>query len=69
MHFETPSIDDIIKHCIDEIWEKYDDDNNGYLDREETKAFIKDSLKGEEEVKNNISQQEDDQLEEEMSNK
>ena len=65
MQFETPSVDEIIKHCIDEIWDKYDDDNNGYLDREETKAFIKDSLKGED--KEDGDQEEDD--EEEMSNK
>ena len=34
-------------HCIDKIWIEYDDDGNGYLDREETRAFIQSSLKGE----------------------
>ena len=46
MKFEAPTIDEIIRHCIDKIWIQYDDDGNGYLDREETKAFIRDSLKG-----------------------
>ena len=47
LQFEAPTIDEIIRHCIDKIWIQYDDDGNGYLDREETKAFIRDSLKGE----------------------
>ena len=34
-------------NCIDKIWDQYDVDNSGYLDREETRAFIKESIKGE----------------------
>ncbi|CAK4648966.1 hypothetical protein LEN26_021184 [Aphanomyces euteiches] len=29
-----------IDACIDEIWESFDQDKNGYLDRAETKKFI-----------------------------
>ena len=39
-------MDDVLRIYIDKIWIKYDDDNNGYLDREETKQFISDSIKG-----------------------
>ena len=35
-----PETDDIIRKCIDQIWEQYDEDNSGYLDREETRRFI-----------------------------
>ena len=33
-------------NCIEKIWDQYDVDNSGYLDREETMAFIKESIKG-----------------------
>lgn len=29
---------------IDNIWHKYDDDGNGYLDKDETRNFIIDSI-------------------------
>ena len=31
---------------MDEIWTKYDDDNSGELDKEETKLFVQDTLAG-----------------------
>ena len=31
---------------MDEIWSKYDDDNSGELDKEETKLFVQDTLAG-----------------------
>ena len=31
----APDIDEVIKNCIDTIWDKYDDDDSGYLDKEE----------------------------------
>ena len=37
-------IDRVIQKCVDEIWSKYDDDNNGFLDKDETKKFVKDTL-------------------------
>ena len=37
-------IDDIIAKLIDEIWDKYDIDNSGALDREETKRFVMETL-------------------------
>ena len=37
-------IDNVISKCVDEIWSKYDDDGNGYLDKEETKRFVQDTL-------------------------
>ena len=33
-------IDDIVMKCIDEIWDKYDADESGYLDKEECFNFI-----------------------------
>ena len=43
--FEKMSeIDSVIEKCVEEIWNKYDDDGNGYLDKEETKHFVKDTL-------------------------
>lgn len=30
----------MLKQCIDEIWQEYDKDYNGYLDKEECKRFI-----------------------------
>ena len=44
MSGDNTEIDNVIAKCVDEIWSKYDDDNNGYLDKEETKAFVKDTL-------------------------
>ena len=44
---EAPEIDDILVQCIDRLWNKYDDDNSGYLDKSETKVFIRESLYGE----------------------
>ena len=37
-------IEAVIKKCVEEIWVKYDDDNNGFLDKNEAKQFVKDTL-------------------------
>ena len=37
-------IDTIIEKCIDDIWKQYDKDNSGFLDKSETKNFIKNTL-------------------------
>lgn len=37
-------IDEIINKCIDEIWKNYDKDNSGFLDKQEAKNFIKNTL-------------------------
>ena len=33
-------MDKVLKDCVDEIWEHYDEDGNGTLDKSECKAFI-----------------------------
>ena len=40
----STDIDTIINKCVDDIWTKYDKDNSGFLDKEETKAFVKDTM-------------------------
>ena len=35
------SVDTLIGHCIEEIWNEFDDDGNGDLDFEETTGFVK----------------------------
>ena len=37
-------IDVVITKCVDEIWSKYDKDNSGELDKNETKQFVMDTL-------------------------
>ncbi len=37
-------IDITIEKCIDDIWRTYDKDNSGYLDKNETKQFVKNTL-------------------------
>jgi hypothetical protein len=34
-----------IKKCVDDMWGEYDEDNNGFLDKEKTKKFVKDIIK------------------------
>lgn len=41
-----PDVDEIIKGCIESIWDKYDTDGNGYLDKEECFEFIMESVQG-----------------------
>jgi Ca2+-binding EF-hand superfamily protein len=36
--------EEAIKGVIDNIWDKYDDDKSGALDRDETKKFVQDTL-------------------------
>ena len=33
-------VDKVIQSCVDDIWDEYDRDGNGTLDRDETKRFI-----------------------------
>ena len=40
----SADIDTIIQKCVDDIWTKYDQDNSGFLDKEETKKFVKDTM-------------------------
>ena len=40
----STDIDTIINKCVDDIWDKYDKDMSGFLDKEETKAFVKDTM-------------------------
>mmetsp|Transcript_2824 Transcript_2824/g.1936 ORF Transcript_2824/g.1936 Transcript_2824/m.1936 type:complete len:88 (+) Transcript_2824:57-320(+) len=41
----SANIDEIIEKCIDDIWKKYDKDNNGHLDKHETRLFVQQTLK------------------------
>ena len=41
---QNHEIDAVIRKCVDEIWIKYDEDGNGFLDKQETKQFVKDTL-------------------------
>ena len=38
------SVHDIISNCVEDIWSDFDDDDNGYLDKQETLAFVKRQL-------------------------
>ena len=33
-----------LKEVVDDLWDKYDDDYNGFLDKDETRNFMKDIL-------------------------
>ena len=35
----------IIAQCVDEIWDVFDDDNSGFLDKDETKRFVESTMK------------------------
>ena len=37
-------LDQIIDNTIEEIWTNYDKDNSGFLDKTETKQFVKNTL-------------------------
>ena len=39
-------LDMIVAQCVDEIWQVFDDDNSGQLDKEEAMKFIKVTLQG-----------------------
>ena len=41
-----PDVNIILQSCIDKIWTQYDEDNSGYLDREEAKKFVTESISG-----------------------
>ena len=51
MNCDAPPIDAILNVCIDKLWDKYDADASGYLDRDETKVFVNDSILGEKDRK------------------
>ena len=37
-------IDAVIAKCVDDIWQQYDVDHSGALDKDETKQFVKKTL-------------------------
>ena len=70
----APSIDQILQVCINLIWVKYDSDNSGYLDREEAKRFVMESIKDNIELggtgrKLSLKEQEKKEEEDEMNEK
>ena len=42
--YECSDIDMVVAQCVDEIWEVFDTDNSGSLDKDETKRFVKSTL-------------------------
>lgn len=40
----TSDIDTVIAKCVEEIWELYDEDGSGSLDKFETKRFVQETL-------------------------
>ena len=40
---EISEIDLVIGKCVEDIWAKYDD-GNGFLDKNETRRFVRDTL-------------------------
>merc|ERR1712183_88178 len=42
---DMSDIDTVIAKVVEDIWGTYDKDNSGALDKEETKQFVKDTLK------------------------
>ena len=39
------SVEAVIEKCVSEIWAQYDKDNNGHLDKKESRAFIEQTLR------------------------
>ena len=40
----SAEIDEILEKVIDDIWKTYDEDGSGYLDKQETKEFVQNTL-------------------------
>ena len=40
MSTSLDGINAVIAKCVDDIWLDFDNDGNGHLDREETRAFV-----------------------------
>ena len=38
-------LDKVIMRCVDDIWQQYDQDNSGELDKEETRQFVFETLR------------------------
>ena len=41
----SDGVDQLINKIVDDIWNTYDQDNSGALDREETRRFMENTLK------------------------
>ena len=41
---ESQQLNQVIDKCVNDIWVEYDKDGNGFLDKEETKAFVRNTL-------------------------
>ena len=42
--YDCSDIDMVIACCVDEIWEVFDADNSGQLDKKETQRFVRHTL-------------------------
>jgi Ca2+-binding EF-hand superfamily protein len=36
----------MINYVIDDLWAKFDNDNSGFLDKQETRLFVQEALEG-----------------------
>ena len=41
---ELDSVDQTLMPTVEDLWKNYDTDGNGYLDKNETKAFVRETL-------------------------
>ena len=44
MNFKIPNTDELFANIIDEMWDKYDEDGNGYIDKDEFHQFMLDTF-------------------------
>ena len=65
---QKEAVDRIIHKCVEEIWFTYDTDGNGYLDKDETRQFVKFILALKDEDPNPNDESKDDKSSGEQSN-
>lgn len=44
LEFSIPNTEQMFRNIIEDIWEKYDTDNNGYIDKDEFYMFMQDTF-------------------------
>ena len=44
IHIQAPKVDEMLMNIIDDMWNKYDDDGSGYIDKSEFYEFLKDTM-------------------------
>ena len=51
MSSKSKIVESNISKCVDEIWSKYDKDDNGHLDKDEVRQFVHDLLSDNQKVR------------------